>query len=283
MIFWKNTKNKKQLAEKLSILNRIPLLLFYYRLRYKRVYQNLATRIFDITFDSPFGIASGYDENCEFHKLYSNFGPGFIEIGPIGLQEMDGKGVEEAVAQLRLQRPNIRLAAHLSNDNSLGDNEEETANFARSMALLYDFVDMFIIDSNNCGVTEDITRLSEVIDKMLETRRFFDKRRPIFVNITKGTCRSDIDGIVAYVMRSGLDGVVVKDCKWVDYIHKKTSGNLIIIASGEGIGTAEMAYRMLCDGASLVEFDEALLKEGPALLKNANQLLHQLRKLNSSR
>lgn len=279
MIFWSN--NKEERTRLLSILNRIPLLQAIYRLKYKRSYNNSARDVFDIHFDSPFGIASGYDENCEFYQTLSNFGAGFVEIGPIGLKEKDGKGVEEAVARLRLEKPSIKLVAHLTNRNTLGDNIDETANLARSMALLYDFVDLFVIDSMASGVTEDINHLSEIIDKMLETRRYFDVKRPILVNITQGTCRSDVDAIVAYTMHSGLDGVVVKDCSLVEYIHKKTSGNLIIVASGDGIGTPEMAYRMLCEGASLVEFDEALLREGPILFKKANQLLHTLRKQNS--
>lgn len=271
-----------QFSRYLSYLSRAPLSRFLTRLLFRRHYANTVQDIFGIRFDSPFGLACGYDENGEYYDTLADFGAGFVEIGPITIKEKDGKGVEEAVGRLRERKARTRLLAKITkNESTLTDDAAQ--DFARSMALLYDFVDMFVIDSQSGGVTEDIESLSEVIDRMLETRRYYDVKRPIFVNITQGTARSEVDDIIAYTMRSGLDGVIVKDTAWVEYIHKKTSGNLVIIASGEGVGTAEMAYRLLCEGASLIEFDQAFLREGPAILKEANQLLHTMRNRNKGK
>ena len=266
-----------QFSRLLNYLSRAPLSRFLMRLLFRRHYGNTVQEIFGIRFESPFGLACGYDENGEFYDTLADFGSGFVEIGPITIREKDGKGVEEAVSRLRENKAKTRLIAKITkNESTLTDNAAQ--DFARSMALLYDFVDMFVIDCQSGGVTEDIESLSEVIDRMLETRRYYDVKRPVFVNITKGTARSEVDDIIAYTMRSGLDGVVVKDTAWVEYIYRKTSGNLVIIASGEGVGTAEMAYRLLCEGASLVEFDQAFLRRGPVIFREANQLLHTLRK-----
>ena len=275
MIFW--TRNIGLLLRRLGYLTRLRPLHPLLRLFYKRNYGNTRREICGIPFDSPFGIACGFDPNCELYDLLSEFGPGYVQIGPITLREKDGKGVEEAVARLRLQHPKVKLAANIvKSDETWADDAAQAT--VRSMALLYDFVDMFVIDSKISGVTEDLDSLSDMIDKLLETRRYYDIKRPIFLNITAGTSKSEVDALIAYTMRRGLDGIVVKDCSLVEYIYAKTSGNLIIIASGEGVGTPEMAYRLLCDGASLVEFDQVFLRKGPAILKKANHLLHELGK-----
>lgn len=269
--------NLTQAKRILEWISHSRLLRFFMRLRYKRRYANTAQTIFDICFDSPFGLACGYDENGNLYDTLSDLGASFVEIGPITLREKDGQGVEEAVALLRKKKPRTRLLARITK-NEFTIEQNAYQDFSRSMALLYDFVDAFVIDSLSGGVTQDVEDLSEIIEKLLETRRYFDVKRPIFINISQGVSRSEIDGILSYAMRMGLDGIVVRDCPLVEYIYKKTSGNLIIIAAGDGIGTPEMAYRMLCDGATLVEFDDAFLREGPTIFKKANQLLHFLRK-----
>lgn len=275
MILW--TQNIDALFRRLGYLSRLRFLHPLLRLFYKRHYANTRRSIFGISFDSPFGIACGFDPDCELYDTLSNFGPGYVQIGPITLREKDGKGVEEAVARLRLQHPKVKLVANIVKSDETWAEDAVQAT-VRSMALLYDFVDMFVIDSKICGVTEDLDSLSDMVEQLLETRRYFDVKRPVFINITAGASRSEVDSIIAYTMKRGLDGVVVKDCSLVDYVHEKTSGNLVIIASGEGVGTPEMAYRLLCDGANLVEFDQAFLKKGPVILKQTNKLLHQLSK-----
>ena len=274
---WLDSHNMAHAKRNLEWLSHSGPLRVLMRLFYKRRYANTAQNIFNIRFDSPFGLACGYDENGNLYDTLSDLGASFVEIGPITIREQDGKGVEEAVKLLRMKKPRTRLLARITK-NEFTIDQESHKDFCRSMALLYDFVDAFVIDSLSGGVTQDVEDLSEVIEKLLETRRYFDVKRPIFINISQGLSRSEVDAILAYAMRMGLDGIVVHDCPLVEYIAKKTSGNLVIIAAGKGIGTPEMAYRMLCDGATLVEFDEAFLREGPSVFKKANQLLHFLRK-----
>lgn len=269
--------NMSHAKRNLEWLSHSKFLRFFMRLCYKRKYANTAQTIFNIRFDSPFGLACGYDEDGNLYDTLSDLGAAFVEIGPITLREQDGKGVEEAVALLRKKKPRTRLLARITK-NELTIEQNAYQDFSRSMALLYDFVDAFVIDSLSGGVTQDVEELSEIIEKLLETRRYFDVKRPIFINISQGVSRSEIDEILSYSMRMGLDGIVVRDCPLVEYIYQKTSGNLIIIAAGDGVGTPEMAYRLLCDGATLVEFDQAFLQEGPSIFKQANQLLHFLRK-----
>lgn len=268
--------NMRHAKRNLEWLSHSKLLRFLMRLCYKRKYANTEQTIFGISFDSPFGLACGYDENGNLYDTLSDLGASFVEIGPITIKEIDGQGVEEAVALLREKKPRTRLLARITKNEKTID-ENAHVDFCRSMALLYDFVDAFVIDSRSGGVTQDIEDLSEIIEKLLETRRYFDVKRPIFINISQGISRSEIDGIVSYAMRMGLDGIVVRDCPLVEYIHQKTSGNLIIIAAGDGVSTPEMAYRLLCEGATLVEFDQAFLREGPSIFKEANQLLHFMR------
>ncbi len=66
----------------------------------------------------------------------------------------------------------------------------------------------------------------------------------------------------------GLSGKPVKERSTVivDYIYKKTSGDIPIIASG-GIFTPEDAKEKFNSGASLVQVWTGFIYEGPAIVK----------------
>ena len=58
----------------------------------------------------------------------------------------------------------------------------------------------------------------------------------------------------------------------VRYIHKKTEGQLPIIAVG-GIMTPQQAHQMLQAGASLVEIYSGFVYNGPGFVKDINKYL----------
>ena len=66
----------------------------------------------------------------------------------------------------------------------------------------------------------------------------------------------------------GLSGKPVKERSTVivDYIYKKTSGDIPIIASG-GIFTPEDAIEKFNSGATLVQVWTGFIYEGPAIVK----------------
>ena len=163
---------------------------------------------------------------------------------------------------------------------------------------------MFVINiscPNVVGLThlQDISFLSEIIDKLLALRLYYDEYRPILLKVSPDLSHAQLDEIIDYSLRSGIDGIVAgnttrsrdgltsistekiaeigngglsgapvhkKNLELVRYIHEKSEGKLPIVGVG-GIMSPEDAKAMIDAGASLVEIYSGFIYEGPALVK----------------
>ena len=311
----------------LSFMRHVPFAQSMMRALYKKDSPTLAREVFGINFPNPVGLAGGLDKNGEYYDDMANFGFGFVEIGSLTPKPQDGnpkprcfrvpgdkaiinrfginnKGVKNAVEHLKKERPNIIVAANISKNTS-SINEEAAKDYETSFGLLYDFVDMFVINiscPNVVGLTslQDINFLSDIIDKLLSLRMYYDEYRPILLKVSPDLSRQQLDEIIDYSLRSGIDGIVAgnttrsrdgltsisaekiaeignggmsgapvhkKNLELVRYIHEKSEGKLPIIGVG-GIMSPKEAQAMLDAGASLIEIYSGFIYEGPALVKN---------------
>lgn len=311
----------------LSFLRHVPFAGSVIRAIYKKDSPALEKEVFGLRFPNPVGLAGGLDKNGEFYNDMANFGFGFVEIGSLTPKPQDGnpkprcwrvpgdkaiinrfginnKGVKNAVEHLKKERPNVIVAANISK-NTTSINEDAAKDYETSFGLLYDFVDMFVINiscPNVVGLTalQDITFLSEIVDKLLALRMYYDEYRPILLKVSPDLSHQQLDEIIDYSLRSGIDGIVAgnttrsrdglttisqqkieeignggmsgapihqKNLELVRYVHKQSEGKLPIIGVG-GIMTPEDAKEMIDAGASLVEIYTGFIYEGPALVKN---------------
>lgn len=316
----------------LSLLRHIPFARSIVRAIYKKEYPGLEREVFGITFPNPVGLAGGLDKNGEYYNDMANFGFGFVEIGSLTPKPQDGnakprcfrvigdkaiinrfginnKGVKNAVEHLKKVRPEVIVAANISK-NTTSINEDAAKDYETAFALLYDFVDMFVVNvscPNVVGLTalQDISFLSEIVDKLLSLRMYYDEYRPILLKVSPDLSHQQLDEIIEYCLRSGIDGIVAgnttrsrdglttisekkieeignggmsgapvykKNLALVKYVHEKSEGKLPIIGVG-GIMSGEQAKEMLDAGASLVEVYTGFIYEGPALIKNINKYL----------
>jgi dihydroorotate dehydrogenase len=212
------------------------------------------------------------------------------------------------VEHLKKVRPEVIVAANISK-NTTSINEDAAKDYESAFALMYDFVDMFVLNvscPNVVGLTslQDITFLSDIVDKLLSLRMYYDEYRPILLKVSPDLPHQQLDEIIDYCMRSGVDGIVAgnttrsregltisqeqidkignggmsgapirkKNLELVRYISEKTKGKLPIIGVG-GIMSGKDAKDMLDAGASLVEIYSGFIYEGPALIKNINKYL----------
>ena len=309
----------------LTFLRHVPFAGSIMRSIYKKETPALQKEVFGITFPNPVGLAGGLDKNGEHYNDLANFGFGFIEIGSLTPKPQDGnpkprcfrvpqdraiinrfginnKGVKNAVEQLKKDRPNVIVAANISK-NTTSINEDAAKDYETSFALLYDFVDMFVVNvscPNVVGLTalQDISFLSDIVDKLLDLRRYYDTYRPILLKVSPDLSSEQLDDIIDYCLRSGIDGLVAgnttrsrdgltidpkkieeignggmsgapvhkKNLELVRYIHTKSEGRLPIIGVG-GIMSGEEAKAMMDAGASLVEIYSGFIYEGPGLVK----------------
>ena len=310
----------------LTILRHIPFARHIIRAIYHRESPTLEKEVFGIKFPNPVGLAGGLDKNGEFYNDMANFGFGFVEIGSLTPQPQDGnpkprcfrvpgdkaiinrfginnKGVKNAVEHLRKERPEVIVAANISKNTS-SINEDAARDYETSFALLYDFVDMFVVNvscPNVVGLTalQDISFLSDIVDRLLDLRMYHDDYRPILLKVSPDLSHEQLDEIIEYCLRSGIDGIVAgnttrsrdgltsispekieaignggmsgapvykKNLELVRYIHKVSEGKLPIIGVG-GIMSGAQAQEMISAGASLVEIYSGFIFEGPALVK----------------
>lgn len=310
----------------ISLLRKIPFARSIIRAIYKKESPSLSKEVFGIRFPNPVGLAGGLDKNGEFYNDMANFGFGFVEIGSLTPLPQDGnakprcfrvpgdkalinrfginnKGVRNAVEHLKKERPEVIVAANISKNTS-SINEEAAKDYETSFGLLYDFVDMFVVNiscPNVVGLTalQDISFLSEIVDKLLDLRMYYDEYRPILLKVSPDLSHEQLDEIIDYSLRSGIDGIVAgnttrsrdgltsisqekieaignggmsgapvhkKNLELVRYVHAKSEGKLPIIGVG-GIMSPEDAYEMIQAGASLVEIYTGFIYEGPTLIK----------------
>ena len=310
----------------LSFLRHVPFAQSIIRALYHRDSPSLEREVFGINFPNPVGLAGGLDKNGEFYNDMANFGFGFVEIGSLTPLPQDGnakprcwrvpgdkaiinrfginnKGVRYAVEHLKKVRPEVVVAANISkNSNSI--NEEAAKDYETSFSLLYDFVDMFVVNvscPNVVGLTalQDIGFLADIVDRLLDLRMLYDNYRPILLKVSPDLSHEQLDEIIDYCLRSGIDGIVAgnttrsregltsisqtkieeignggmsgapihkKNLELVRYVHERSQGKLPIIGVG-GIMSPEDAKEMMDAGASLVEIYTGFIYEGPGLIK----------------
>lgn len=310
----------------LKLLRYVPFGRTLVRLIYKKKSPLLEKEVFGITFPNPMGLAGGLDKNGEYYNDLANFGFGFIEIGSLTPKPQDGNpkprlfrsvkdkaiinrmginnlGVKNAVQNLKSKNPNIIIAGNISK-NTTSINEEAAKDYESAFALLYDFVDMFVINiscPNVVGLSDlqDITYLSDIMDKLISMRMYFDDYKPILLKVSPDINYAHLDDIINYCMLSGVDGIVAtntttsrdgltiseekiqkignggmsgaplfnKSLEMVKYINLKSNGKLPIVGVG-GIMTPQDAEKMFEAGASLIEIYSGFIYEGPGLVKN---------------
>lgn len=162
---------------------------------------------------------------------------------------------------------------------------------------------MFVVNvscPNVVGLTslQDISFLSDIVDRLLDLRMYYDQYRPILLKVSPDLSKEQLNDIIDYCLRSGIDGIVAgnttrsrdgltisqdkidkignggmsgapvhkKNLELVRYIHTRTEGKLPIIGVG-GIMSEQDAKAMIDAGASLVEIYSGFIYEGPALVK----------------
>ena len=219
----------------LKVLRRIPFARNIVRLIYKREHPNLEREVFGIKFPNPVGLAGGLDKNGEVYNELSDFGFGFVEIGSLTAKPQPGNpkprlfrvvkdkaiinrmginnhGVTQAIRNINSNHPRVIIAGNIA-PNSSSQGEQVTEDYKTAFSLLYDFVDMFVINiscPNVVGLTslQEVSSLSDIMDNLLNMRTGFDTYKPILLKLSPDLTHSQIDEILDYALVSGIDGIV---------------------------------------------------------------------------
>ncbi len=297
-------------AEVLAKVRKVPFARALLRLLYKRrIRTDRRLELFGIEFSNPVGLAASIDTEGVLYNILSDFGFSFIEIGPMSYIRQDYAtsakhylGVKKAIEHLRGERPDCVIAGNITrNPQSRG--AEIVKDYEKAFALIYDFVDMIVINPHCCseedavGNDEEdggISELPEIIDRLLTMRLYYDSNKPVLVRLTPEIARAQTDEIIECCLSSGIDGIVAgstlrhdddkdgselfnKNLKFICHISGKSRGLLPIIGIG-GVLDSVRARKMLDAGASMVEVYTGFFREGPSIVR---KIVNNLPALNS--
>ena len=320
-------------AKLLLLLSYIPLSKYVVRAFFHFSSPTLEREVMGIKFPNPVGLAAGFDKNAELYNPLSDFGFGFIEIGSVTPVEQPGnskprifrlvddkalinrmginnKGVKHTVSRLKQIKPRVIIGGNISKSTA-STNDQAALDYEKSFAQLYDFVDYFVVNvscPNVKGLTklQDITSLSEIVDRLTLLRKYYDDYRPILLKVSPDLSEEQLDEIIELILVSGLDGIVAtnttitrdnliterakvevvgegglsgapifnRSLEMVRYISKKTGGQLPIIGVG-GIMTPHQAKMMLDAGASLVQIYTGFMYNGPGFVRRILRYLNK--------
>lgn len=234
----------------LRLLKFLPFLRPVIRLLYKRTSPVLRKELLGLTFSGPIGVAAGVDKRGEYTDIISCYSPSFIEIGPV-------RDVMFTIQNLQKRQEDILIFANLSNAKGI----------ERVFSLIYDFVDGIVLNVSHG------TNVANTIDHLLELRRYNDTYKPIIFKLFSDLTHEDADQVADYMLRSGIDGVMVS-AEFVQKVRDKTLGLLPVIAIAE-ISAPERAAQMLDMGADLIAVSNSPFHYGPKLIKRINKYLEK--------
>jgi dihydroorotate dehydrogenase len=238
----------------------------------------------ETTFSSPIGLSGDIDPHLSGTNAFQELGVGFIEIGPIVLNEptsqkepkMDNhhiyfsteqEKVSLKLAIKKLTRLNVHIPIFAKLDSQITKNEMSII-----VHHLTPFVDAFI------GTCKQFT---SYIDKSVIV-----SERPFYVS-----CFADElnhKKVEAFSQQSSLAGIVVnaprrtEDSYWHEVEHaneclietvnrvKDLYPDLTLITSG-GVETPTEGYNLLHAGADLLVLTEGYVKGGPGLPKRIHE------------
>ena len=316
----------------LKFCRHIPMCRTLLRWIYSPHTKGLERELFGITFKNPVGLAAGFDKNGDMYNDLANFGFSFIEIGSLTPRPQDGnpqprcfrlpkdkaivnrmginnKGARYAANHLVKEKPvRCKVAASITK-NADTPNGTAYKDYEKSFAILYDFVDFFVLNVS-CPNVKDLTELQDiptlatVFDHINTIRRLNDDNRPVLLKVSPDIPIEQLDEIVDLALLNGIEGIVATNTTrsrenlttshkvvesigngglsgaplferskaFVQHIHEHSRGILPIVACG-GIMTPQQALEMLDAGASLIEIYTGFIYNGPAYVKRINKYL----------
>lgn len=126
------------------------------------------------------------------------------------------------------------IIAHLDVKQSY-NYEGKQKSMEAAFAILYDFVDAFLISS--------IDSLSDDVDSLINLRMYNDDYRPIMLEVPSDLLYADLDEILQYSMMSNIDACLISNPRLLKYANEKCEGRVCLIAGNiesiEGLQEAQ--------------------------------------------
>lgn len=192
--------------------------------------RSLRVRTLGLTFESPFGLAAGFDKNARAYRILWGLGFGHIEVGTVTAHAQEGNptprlfrliadralinrmgfnndGAAAVAPRLRRRRGpivgvNIGKSRSVAVDDARGDYLAST----RLLAPLADYLVVNVSSPNTPGLRglQEIDKL----EPLLTAVKAESGQTPVLVKIAPDLTDKGVDAVADLVMRIGLDGII---------------------------------------------------------------------------
>lgn len=194
-------------------------------------YANLGVTVKGVTFDSPIGIAAGFDKKAEFYNSLGALGAGFVEIGSITKNEQPGNkkkrifrlpqdqaiinrmglnnvGVEETRKHLANTPKHVKIGISVAPGHGL-DSDSMIDEMFDNIAQIHSFGD-YIALNQSCPNQKGVTTLQEipVAKKLLQKIHNLHIKEPIFCKFGNDITSEKLIGLLTEVGHL-MDGVIL--------------------------------------------------------------------------
>ena len=198
--------------------------------------ERLKTEFLGLTFDSPVGLAAGFDKNAEVFNEFHAFGFSFIEVGtvtPLGqpgnprprsfripadrglINRMgfNNKGAASALRNLSGKRRSGLIIGGNIGKNTATSNEDAVADYEACFRELYDVVDYFVVNVS-CPNISDLHKLQDqdaleaILSRILDVRSEMKVKRPVLLKISPDLNKKQLDETLKIISELGIDGIV---------------------------------------------------------------------------
>lgn len=207
---------------------------FLKKLFYTRKREVLKVKIKNVTFDSPIGIAAGFDKKAEFYNSLGALGAGFVEIGSVTRHPQKGNpkkrvfrltedqgiinrmglnnvGIEETKSRLRNHPAQTKLGISIAPGHGLESDEmiQEMIEDVRDIHEYADYIALNLSCPNQVGVT--VLQQLEVLRPLLKGISQLEIDEPIFCKFGNDIDVEELKHNLHEV--EGLfDGVILSNC-----------------------------------------------------------------------
>ena len=195
----------------------------------------LKRQLLGLSFDSPIGIAAGFDKNAALFRQLSHLGFGFIETGTITPKGQPGNpkprlfrltkdqalinrmgfnnlGLDAAIGQLSKHNAGFPVGGNLGKNTST-PNATAVEDYALLFDKLFDHVDYFVVNVSCPNISDlkelqDQEALVEILERLQHINSQKPERKPILLKISPDLNFKQLDETIAIVKQTGIDGVV---------------------------------------------------------------------------
>lgn len=201
----------------------------------------LATRLWDLDFPNPLGMAAGFDKNAEVPDALLGLGFGYTEVGTLTPLGQPGNPrprmfrlVEDTAVINRLGFNNEghdaargRLEARRANPGIVGvnvgankDSADRTEDYVRGIEAFIDVASYFTVNissPNTPGLRDLQARdalddlLARVLDKRTALAGRAGRKVPVLLKIAPDVDEAGLDDICAVAIGRGIDGMIVSN------------------------------------------------------------------------